>query len=197
MVLDPKLREKVKDYISDEYNKGFTLNAIEKVLLDRGYKKQDITPIITEITVGHTDYRLKKGIPLIIISILSILFVLALLFWFAKLGITECDNEQCFFEMANQCKSVTYKIDEAGTVYNFESSKDCVFTKTITKVSDTEPQDIIDLFEGKALTCEYTKESFETKWVTTLLGGLDECNGALKEAFYELTIAQYREELGV
>jgi hypothetical protein len=197
MALDPKLRKKVKDYISEEYHKGFTFSAIEKVLLDRGYTKPDIDNIIHEITSSNAHHGFKKGLPLVIISVVAILFVVAFLFWFTNIGITDCDNQQCFIDMANQCKASIYEINEAGTIYKYESSSDCTFTKTITQVSDTEPGDIIDLFEGKSLNCEYIKNDFETKWVTTLLGSLDRCTGPLKEAFYELTIAQYRDELVV
>lgn len=195
MALDPKLRKKVKDYISEEYHKGFTLNAIEKVLLDRGYTQQDIDKIISEVSTDYSSHKFNKGLPLVIISVVAILFVISLLFWFAKAGVTDCKDQQCFFDMANQCKSAVLIVDEAGTIYKFESSSDCTFTKTITQISETEPEDIINLFEGKSLNCEYIKNDFETKWVTTLLGGLDRCTGPLKEAFYELTIAQYRDEL--
>ncbi|MFH1439811.1 MAG: hypothetical protein ABIG89_04545 [Candidatus Woesearchaeota archaeon] len=192
--MDYELRKKVKDYITKEFNKGFTVNAIEKVLLDRGYKKEEIDEIINEIVHEPLSTRLRKGVPFIIISIaLIIAVILFIVFYAAPAGFEKCDTEICFINKANECKESLYEADDGSTIYEFKSYRDCTLQKTITKVSDTEPLLIKEMFNKKSLKCEYTKGNFDDRWMSTLLGGLDKCSGPLKEALYELTITQYRE----
>ncbi len=192
MVMDAKLRIKVKDYILTEYHKGFSFTAIEKVLVDRGYQLEDVRNIIDEISRESTVHHMLKGLPLVVASVLVIAVVLGGVILFALTGQKECDTQACFLQYANDCKPASYIVNEEGTVYEYNLDNECTFTKTITLVSNNEPQEIINLFEGKSLTCEYIKGNFEQRWVTTLLGSLNRCTGELKEALYELTIAQYK-----
>ncbi|MBS3122068.1 hypothetical protein J4434_04250 [Candidatus Woesearchaeota archaeon] len=197
MTMEPELKKKVKEYIDKEYHKGFTFTSIEKVLLDRGYNKEDIDEIINELVKEPSIQKLKKGIPFLIISLLLIFGVIAFIFFFRPFGYETCDTKECFINLANECKPSVYILDDAGTKYEFKSFLDCTFTKTITEISDSEPEPIKEMFAKRSFTCTYEKNNFEVKWIDTLLGGLDKCTGPLKEALYELTIAQYKKEKSI
>lgn len=192
MAMDAKLKARVKDYILTEYHKGFSFTAIEKVLVDRGYQAGEIKEIVDEISHESTVHHMLKGLPFVIASILVIAIVLSGIVLFALTGQKECDTQTCFLQYANDCNPAVYISNEDGTIYEYKVDNECTFTKTITQVSSNEPLEIINLFEGKSLTCEYIKGNFEQRWITTLLGSLNRCTGELKEALYELTIAQYK-----
>ena len=196
--MDPETKRKIKDYIIKEYNKGFTYNAIEKVLINSGYDKGDVERLIREIVREPIKSRLMKGLPILIVSLIVIFGVLLfIIFGLPKISLSDCDTKDCFIKNANDCKAAKFVVDDDGTLYEFISSGDCTLTKTITKVSLNEPEPIRDLFIDKSLVCQYEKSDFNDKWISTLLGGLEECTGPLKEALYELTIAQYKQEVSV
>jgi len=198
MVMDPETKRKIKDYILKEYNKGYTYNAIEKVLINSGYDKADVEKLVREIVREPIKSRLIKGLPFLILSLIIIFgVILFVIFGLPKLSISECDTKDCFIKNANDCKASKFIVNDDGTLYEFITSGDCTLTKTITKVSSSEPEAIRDLFMDKSLVCQYEKSDFDDKWISTLLGGLEKCTGSLKEALYELTIAQYKQEVSI
>lgn len=197
MAIDSALKNKIKDYISAQLQKGFSYAAVEKVLVDRGYDKQEIDSIIDELAHEPLGARLKKAAPILIVSLLIIFGIIGFV-WFmsSNVALEKCDTQACFEEYANKCEPALYEVSNEGTIYVFKSLKGCVFTKSVDKVSDDEPASIKDMFEGKDFICEYEQGGFDPRWVSSLLGGLDKCTGPLKEALYELTIMQYKKELG-
>lgn len=192
MPSDEKLKKQLKDYVLKEYNKGFTYQQIQKFLVGKGYSQQFVSEVMNEITASP-----KKSMAWIYvgISILVVIIVVLLIFFVPyMIGVKECSDNECFITEANQCNPAFLVVDDEGTVYEYKSFTDCTLTKSITKVSDAEPFMIKELFTEKSMTCSYDKGAFDEKWLTTLLGGLDQCTGQLKEALYELTIAQYQAE---
>ena len=70
--MDPETKRKIKDYILKEYNKGYTYNAIEKVLINSGYDKADVERLVREIVREPIKSRLIKGLPFLILSLIII-----------------------------------------------------------------------------------------------------------------------------
>jgi len=101
-----------------------------------------------------------------------------------------CDDSACFEQRANNCEVVEMQgtIGD-GTIVKYEA-QDCVLTKSISSFSETEPQEVIDFFGEKKMTCEYSKDNFDETWVQGLALGVDSCDGELKDSIIELRIAQ-------
>ncbi|MBN1544236.1 hypothetical protein JW898_02110 [Candidatus Woesearchaeota archaeon] len=98
-----------------------------------------------------------------------------------------CDTAECFMEAANECQNATFTAQETiGTVKY--SSEGCVFTKTLVKSSKDELPEVKALLEGKSLTCRYELGEFDRRWVTTLIYGINYCEGGLKEALGEMLL---------
>ena len=108
----------------------------------------------------------------------------------------DCDTKDCFVERANSCKKATYSQDEEGTIFEF-TADNCQVVKKVAKISDSEPEIIRLMFENKTFVCTYEPGTFDERLITTLLSGLDRCEGDLKTSLYELALAQYELNLEV
>jgi len=93
-----------------------------------------------------------------------------------------------FIAAANNCENMNVTIQEDIGTFTYSSSQDCIFTKTLVSLNDSETQEMKTLLEGKNMTCIYTKGNFDQRLVTTLIGGMENCNGDLKDDLGNLTI---------
>jgi hypothetical protein len=94
-----------------------------------------------------------------------------------------CDSEECFIEKANNCEDVTLNAtEEYGTLAY--SSKNCTFTKTL--LSTTGEEEIRKLIEGKSLSCTYEQGKFDQRWISSIVFGIEYCDGELKDRIVDL-----------
>lgn len=122
-----------------------------------------------------------------IISLIAIVLII----YFALPSATDCSNDRtCFAEKANSCSNVvmTETIGD-GTIVKY-SAKDCVLTKKIETFASTEPAEVVTFFKGKEMTCKYNMNNFDVNMISGLSIGIDNCEGALKDAIIELRLAQ-------
>ncbi|MFA5887871.1 MAG: hypothetical protein WC852_04130 [Candidatus Nanoarchaeia archaeon] len=96
-----------------------------------------------------------------------------------------CNTNDCFASAADSCRTVDMaRNEDFGTVqYN---AKDCTFTKTI--VTANESPDMKRLLEGKSLSCAYQEGNFDRRILTSMIEGVDNCDGDLKVILGELLI---------
>ncbi|PIN69806.1 hypothetical protein COV93_03960 [Candidatus Woesearchaeota archaeon CG11_big_fil_rev_8_21_14_0_20_43_8] len=190
----------VKDYVIKEENKGFHLDQIKKRLLDAGYQKSEIDSAIKKYNLDTIQTSPKRKINWRLIGwlggIAAVIIVIMLWFFFPMMK--DCKSDQnCFVEYANKCKPAKFSNQAEGTIFKYATdvqyavTEDCTLKKGIDKLDLTEPPEIKALFEGKSMTCSYTKGNFDTQWLTTITKGLDDCDGPLKVAIYEMIIALY------
>ncbi|MFQ5621214.1 MAG: hypothetical protein ACE5FT_05185 [Candidatus Nanoarchaeia archaeon] len=99
-----------------------------------------------------------------------------------------CADKACFIEKAQACNTVTLEGQEEYALVKYEA-KDCVFTKTIVKMDDSEEEQLRSLIEGTSLSCNYTKENFETRWMYSLYAEFERCEGELKDTLEQLIVA--------
>ncbi len=180
-------RAKIEDYVSKELSKGYKLKDIKDVLLEKGLSKDTVESVCKDFDIVPPWY---KKIPYIkhyimVVSILIIISVTVL-----TLGVFECDSLECFASDVNSCNDRIYVFNDSGIKFNFEV-EGCTLTKTVVGLPPNEPEAIKDLFLGKSLTCTFEKGEFDDRILTTLLSGLDNCEGELKDTFLELAIAHY------
>lgn len=131
-------------------------------------------------------------VPAVIVILVGLYFIIPLVFsalsGISLSGKASCETQECFINAANECEKASFKQTEEGSVFYYKE-KDCVLTKKITELDVSEPQEIKDLLENKAMTCNYEKGYFNTDWITTLSIGIDSCDGELKDAVTELIYA--------
>ncbi len=130
----------------------------------------------------------KKKIIAISAIALAVLLLILIAVWPKS---TNCDyDNDCFIEKADNCKpAVVRGTIGDGTIVKY-STKNCILTKEIESFSETEPQQVIDFFKNKKLTCKYEKQNFNGAQLFGLSIGIEDCEGELKDAIEELRLAQ-------
>jgi len=93
----------------------------------------------------------------------------------------QCNDKDCFVSFANDCKNASYTADESYGSVNYSASN-CVFTKTIVSLDAGEAQDMKAALEGKSLSCSYKSKNFNPQWTSSLMLGIDSCEGSLRDA---------------
>jgi len=94
----------------------------------------------------------------------------------------------CFNDAMELCVPANVISEEEGNIFEYKirgkEERSCLTTITINQVNSASGQEVIDLFEGKSMTCLVPKGTRvgETNDV------LDYCSGPLKESMYELII---------
>jgi hypothetical protein len=129
----------------------------------------------------HSDFHFSKKIAA---GTSFVLLVVILVGVFAFLSTRNLTKEE-FVSRVQGCKSGSYlgQVDNSLVKY---STNNCQVTKQITYIGDKEPQQIRTLFEGKAMTCKYTKGQFNFDNVEYMMKDIDSCWGDLKEILVEL-----------
>lgn len=105
---------------------------------------------------------------------------------------TDCKTDKaCFIDAANKCRGAVLKDNIKGTIAEYVTTSNCRLIKKVKSFSKDEPAEAVALLKGKEMMCDYTKGDFNTNLIEGLAGGIEDCRGPLKEAIYELKIAQY------
>ena len=101
---------------------------------------------------------------------------------------TICNNKNCFISVANSCTAMNLTITEDIGVLQYSSSNDCVFTKTLVSLNVNETKEMKNLLEGTNMTCRYPQGKFDSRLVTTLIQGMENCKGKLKDNLGNLIV---------
>ncbi|VVB65555.1 Uncharacterised protein [Candidatus Gugararchaeum adminiculabundum] len=100
----------------------------------------------------------------------------------------ECTSEtECFISAANNCDNANLTLTDNVGTFQYSASG-CVLTKTLVILNANETPEMKNALEGKNMTCIYETGKFNSELVTSLLSGIEYCNGDLKEALGELVL---------
>ncbi|MDD5340617.1 MAG: hypothetical protein PHV13_05230 [Candidatus ainarchaeum sp.] len=99
-----------------------------------------------------------------------------------------CSDAACFIAAANNCEDMNVTLSGNVATFAYTSSQNCVFTKTLVSVDSNETLEMKDFLTGKSMTCAYQKGSFNPGLVTSLVDGMENCTGGLKDALGELLV---------
>ncbi len=121
------------------------------------------------------------------LKIMGVLILLGLLIiFYARSVPAKCTDLKCFLNKANQCAPATYEeTTDIGTIdYSVKAGVDngCTLTKQVVTLDNKENALVKKLLEGKQLECIYLKNQFNGQWMTSMIEGLDNCFGDLKDA---------------
>jgi uncharacterized protein YxeA len=127
---------------------------------------------------------LKKIIIFFAVCLFAVIAALAYLIFVTK----DCVTTECFVKAANDCRKAKLEIvDDADMFWRYRAAAFCGgLEKTLVFLNDKETAPMKELLEGKSLSCNYTKGNFDKRWVTSLIFGLDNCHGELKENLGQL-----------
>ena len=146
--------------------------------------------------------KIKKGeasgknmaIAGLILGGISILFAIMMgVFVFMSDKSDVCSDINCFIAKANQCEPVVYEeTTDMGSIRYFsvkkEDTDNCILVKEIEELSKNEDPLIKKLLEEKEMECTYTKGNFNSRWMTSMTAGLEDCQGELKDAIGPLIL---------
>lgn len=99
-----------------------------------------------------------------------------------------CSDAACFIAAANNCEDMNVTLTGDVATFTYTSSQPCVFTKTLVSVDTNETQQMKDFLNGKSMTCIYERGRFNPGLVSSLVDGMEYCNGDLKDALSELLV---------
>jgi hypothetical protein len=99
-----------------------------------------------------------------------------------------CSDATCFIAAANNCDDMNVTLTGKVATFAYTSSSSCVFTKTLLSVDQNETQKMKDFLVGKSMICTYGKGKFNPDLVTSLVDGMENCTGDLKDAISELLV---------
>ena len=178
----------LREYVRSSNEQGYPKQEIRQALARAGYSQERIAEVI-----GEADHHwMKRSLLLIIAIFLVVGVVYFLLPGFEKIRsplvssvIESCPDIACFTLRANDCLPTIYKSTEVGSEVTYKI-QECVLTKELTKFSDAEPVTVRNFFTGKTMRCAYERNHFDRASAQNLLGGLERCDGSLKEAIVQL-----------
>jgi hypothetical protein len=99
-----------------------------------------------------------------------------------------CSDAACFIAAANNCEDMNVTLTGSVATFTYTSSQPCVFTKTLVSVDENETQQMKGFLNGKSMTCIYGRGKFNPGLVTSLVDGMENCTGDLKDALSELLV---------
>ncbi len=130
--------------------------------------------------------------PTIVAGIAGLLLLLGV--YFGGSASVRCTDVGCFIAKADQCKTVTYdETTELGKIsYSVDGGKTagtyCVMTKEIVELRANEDAFLKTALEKKKMDCAYSPGKFNGQWMTSMIEGLEDCHGDLKEAVGQLLL---------
>jgi len=97
-------------------------------------------------------------------------------------GPTVCTTDDCFVDLVNECKPASYTKQIKTGTFELGSSEDCVLTKKLVSLVDSEPERVKNMLEGKSMRCVYEQGNFNSGYLELFTGNTLLCEGELKEA---------------
>ena len=168
-------------YIQTYTSKGYSKDQLKSFLVKNKYDSR-------MVDAATHDALLHKWLRWLVVLLIGAAILVGILLIALPREAVSCGNEACFQDAANACAPATLRLSTTtNAVYSYET-KNCGMTKRIESFG-SEPQAIQDLLQGKEMTCTFEKNAFDPA-LLTLAGGIEHCNGSLKDAIVELRIAQ-------
>ncbi len=99
-----------------------------------------------------------------------------------------CSDRACFVQAANECKDMSVTLVEDAGTFTYSSSSNCTLTKTLISMDANESADLKNLLQGKSMTCPYARGAFDSRLVGSLLFGIENCSGELKDDIGRLIV---------
>ncbi len=180
-MLDQKNSKEIEAFVKNARKQGTKDEDIKKEFQKRGYPNY------------IADYYLQKKhyIPAKAMLIVIAVTLIALIIYFVipkgllPATLDSCADKACFIQKAESCQPARFTQDEKGTLVQY-TTKNCIFTKKIIKVSSQEQERIREAVTGKSMSCSYQQNYFNANWINTMTIDIQECEGSLKDSILQL-----------
>jgi hypothetical protein len=129
----------------------------------------------------------------VILGSIGLLFAIIVLAMTIKtmMGGYSCSDLSCFVSKANECTKATYKetsdIGKISYSITFDN-ENCILTKEMVELSKNEDPFLKKALEGKKMECTYLPGDFNDQWMVSMIMGLEDCHGELKDAIGHLLL---------
>lgn len=196
--------KQLKSYIKKYYKVGFNKDSLSKTLIDSGYDKKIVAQELANFEENYKKtfserfktwenkfktrlfskpHHFSKLYAILgVVFIIIVAFVLVLFLFQEK----NCNyDKQCFIESALKGDSVSVKEEIIGSTLEYEFDGTTLI-KRFVSFDSTEPQEVQDLLKGKKMTCTF--DTFDETIIDGIFGGIEYCEGELKDVVYELSI---------
>jgi hypothetical protein len=199
------LKNVIEKSMRKSLKQGYDLNELARIFVKRGYPLDEVETAVREIRAGGAKKGISISFPkvnlgLIAVIVLAVLIIGAIAGLFIisreaavpgiERGMADCgEDKDCFIALSNECGKGTVKEVFGGSIVRY-TTKNCVLEKRIESFDTAEPEEIKQLFRNKNMRCRYEEGSYNAELVDSLLGGIGDCEGELRDIIFEMRIAQ-------
>jgi len=128
----------------------------------------------------------------LLLGIATILLLITFFAFFFGVIKKTCKDDRCFNDALKRCRMANYLKLQNYNYYRYSieggEGEYCKLNIKLVKMAAGTPQDKIDLFEGKSMTCKIPRSELSKVQSDKIEGVLKYCTGPLKEAMYQLII---------
>lgn len=174
--------EQVHKIIDLNLEKGKTIADVRKKLKRAKYSDEMINKIFESYNRKQMPFLKRNKQLLYILGIMVLISFTILAFTSCA---TRCDDKTCFFEKANDCGTAEFTQAEDTITIEYKIDN-CILTKTITELDESEPEAIHELFQDQQMVCPYVKNNFNFESIDSFLNNIEDCEGSLKQIVLQL-----------
>lgn len=99
---------------------------------------------------------------------------------------TNCGNDiECFKSIAQACGKARVAQMLGTSLLEF-TTHDCTLMKRVASFGTEEPAHVVSVLSGKTMECAYQRNALPKELLDGLAGGIESCQGTLKDALYQL-----------
>lgn len=177
----------IERYIRSNLRKGHSRYEIQSALKKAGYEEDAIQhAMLNVMDTKPFPWRLIGIVIGVIAAGVAIFYILTMLGpSISNMFTTTCESEACFIERANGCLPTTYRSELAGSTILYQV-KDCTLYKSLNEFGPDEPEVVKEFFSNKEMRCPITQNAFDSIYLDGIVGGMDNCEGSLKNAILQL-----------
>ncbi len=182
-------KQALAKYIKKFMAKGYSEEVLKSYLKRKGYSDSAINSSMKIAEKTKIRFpKLNKEV-YAILGVIAVIVIAVIVLSFIPFGQGCGYDKQCFINAANNCESTVLREDLEGSTILYRSTEDCAVIKEFEEFSGSEPAEIQLLFADKEMACTYEKNNLNEDFVS-LVGGIEYCDGELKDSIYELRLAQ-------
>ena len=180
-MLDQQSSKEIEAFVKNARKQGTKDESIRKEFQKRGYPGY-----IIDYYLQKRNHVFAKAMVIVIaITAIALIAYFILPKGLLPSPLESCADKTCFIQKAESCAPAKFLQDEKGTLVQY-TTKQCVLTKKIIKVSSQESAHIREAVAGKSMTCSYQQGYFNANWINTMTIDIQHCEGQLKDAIQSL-----------
>ncbi len=185
--------DEINRFIESHEKAGYSFHEIKKTMKKAGYPSKIINKAFKEYKKKPVKkFTCKKYFNVFIENYKQIFLILAVFIVVVSVILfipysSSCNNKECFIESANLCDKASFSQEE-GTITVEYSTEDCILTKKVIALDDSEPDEVKELFIDQEMKCRYAQDNFDPYMIDGFLNEVDQCEGALKDLIFQIRL---------